>query len=89
MDAYEIARRFSETDRYIEEMDKRLRLVARQNSVLGDMVQLVADRAKESQARFQLEFARIEANLSALSAKFEDVSDIVNATAHVHTEEEG
>lgn len=77
-----------EIDRLIAEMDHRLRLIARQNSVLGDMVQLAAARAEESQSRFQLELARIDANLSALATRFGDLSDFVNATVHIHTEKE-
>lgn len=86
MDDTEIAKHFAEIDSYIEGMGRRLRLIARQNSVLGDTVELRAATTEASEAHIRLALARIDVNLSALSAKFEDRSGVLNDTAH--TEEE-
>jgi hypothetical protein len=62
-------------DRLIAEIDHRLCLIALQKSVMD--ARLAAARAEESLAYFQLELAKAEVELHALSMKAVDLSSFV------------
>lgn len=83
MDDAQLSSHFAATDRYIADMDERLRLIARQNAVLGEMVELAGSHMISMAATI----GRIDASLASLHARFGDLSSFVNTTSHIHPKE--